>query len=1056
MNTLELLRQLVRQQTVGIGEPVTNLHGGVAPEASSVVVSRDAEWAVLQLAGASMRSLNEFYSTWYAQTSRTITTIQAVDGVILIGEPDSNKQGAQRAYLVRGCVRAESPVVAHLEVEALQGLGSFAVYVDGVLQRRGSNRLTMPLALDTGQHVIDIMAVAELWAVSLPSSIRVQPSNELLDPPIWSSIIGGYMDIEGTPIVTLTWHTDPRVGGWVLRRRDLQDLGTIMTVSEANTVGEFGVEIDGDWTRLAIAGQDLLAGHDLMGTILQSTYTTDTTRTLVRLRLSNGRIATSPFWTSRNAATGQFVELTRIRRADTTPLITYVDTHVVVGQGYEYGLQPFGFFGETTLGPLSTIEYVRAGDAPIPQIPRTTAVFDDRSPDGAVSMSIVRATFRMTPTPDTQDSGTSTGANAATTLNDTGKLWTPNQFSPNDATRAVFYVRIDGTAAAAGQMRRVEGNTTTQITVTPPWTTIPGTDPYVLLKGGTVYRVGPTGGFTGVWAPSFITRSPSGDIVEYYSELYGVPQEAIQRALIDADVIPSIGILTMVENTANVLSIDIADVDDDAKTWELYIKKGSWPTLNGLFDGAVDPVYRRFEGPISVRSLSTSGGNATWYAVAMPYNSYGDPGVRATASAVVDGVGANQGALSNLAVTPNDDGSIASYNKLYWDHNSVLDSPDTNWSNWFARYHVYRGDQGPGTEIEFGHRDNGTSTGSNTSTTLNDTTKAWTVNAYTNFWVYVSGGLGSGQYRKVSSNTATQLTVASAWTTTPNGTSTYIVLSRYPRLDVGGNFLNNDDTDTVASKGSILHGTPEKRATPSTGVYRTWYYTVELFDQGTLKTSYTVNHSDYYDRTPTQFATASIASVSLHTGGACAGPDSKGFFYGDPSITMRADWDIQAGTENDVDYELQLLRSGVQTVVKSIVSSTNASPISVQVTGHGYTTGQQVTIEEHLTNTPANGTWTITVSDSNNFTLNGSTGLGVGGATGKVVRNSDFYLVWVLSTSTEAKLDSPSSKVLGELYQPQTIYTTYQVRIIKKAGSIIVDRKTTNTRSDAVGRCSLP
>lgn len=71
---------------------------------------------------------------------------------------------------------------------------------------------------------------------------------------------------------------------------------------------------------------------------------------------------------------------------------------------------------------------------------------------------------------------------------------------------------------------------------------------------------------------------------------------------------------------------------------------------------------------------------------------------------------------------------------------------------------------------------------------------------------------------------------------------------------------------------------------------------------------------------------------------------------------------------------------------KSITSSTNASPISVEVTGHGYSTGDQVVISGHTTNTSANGTWTITVVDANNFTLNSSTGNGVGGATGIVRR----------------------------------------------------------------------
>jgi hypothetical protein len=73
----------------------------------------------------------------------------------------------------------------------------------------------------------------------------------------------------------------------------------------------------------------------------------------------------------------------------------------------------------------------------------------------------------------------------------------------------------------------------------------------------------------------------------------------------------------------------------------------------------------------------------------------------------------------------------------------------------------------------------------------------------------------------------------------------------------------------------------------------------------------------------------------------------------------------------------------------AIASSTNPGPtapiaVTTAVT-HGYVTGWTVTIAGHLVNTAANGTWTITVTSPTTFTLNGSTGNGVGVATGSVV-----------------------------------------------------------------------
>lgn len=100
------------------------------------------------------------------------------------------------------------------------------------------------------------------------------------------------------------------------------------------------------------------------------------------------------------------------------------------------------------------------------------------------------------------------------------------------------------------------------------------------------------------------------------------------------------------------------------------------------------------------------------------------------------------------------------------------------------------------------------------------------------------------------------------------------------------------------------------------------------------------------------------------------------------------DPDTIDGLQSFIDFPASTWFMRLGQTPKAITSSTNASPISVQVTGHGYTTGDVVTIRGHTVNTAANGSWTITVVDANNFTLNTSTGNGVGGATGHVVRLS--------------------------------------------------------------------
>jgi hypothetical protein len=67
----------------------------------------------------------------------------------------------------------------------------------------------------------------------------------------------------------------------------------------------------------------------------------------------------------------------------------------------------------------------------------------------------------------------------------------------------------------------------------------------------------------------------------------------------------------------------------------------------------------------------------------------------------------------------------------------------------------------------------------------------------------------------------------------------------------------------------------------------------------------------------------------------------------------------------------------------AITSSTNAAPIVVTTTAnHGLAVNDRVTITDHAVNTNANGTFVLSAVTANTFTLTGTTGNGVGGATG--------------------------------------------------------------------------
>lgn len=81
----------------------------------------------------------------------------------------------------------------------------------------------------------------------------------------------------------------------------------------------------------------------------------------------------------------------------------------------------------------------------------------------------------------------------------------------------------------------------------------------------------------------------------------------------------------------------------------------------------------------------------------------------------------------------------------------------------------------------------GKSTGANTTTTLNNTGKAWATNQWTNSQVRIVSGVGAGQVRAIASNTATALTVSVAWAITPDATSVYSIEGNEDFLYLLGN-----------------------------------------------------------------------------------------------------------------------------------------------------------------------------------------------------------------------------------------------------------------------------
>jgi hypothetical protein len=95
----------------------------------------------------------------------------------------------------------------------------------------------------------------------------------------------------------------------------------------------------------------------------------------------------------------------------------------------------------------------------------------------------------------------------------------------------------------------------------------------------------------------------------------------------------------------------------------------------------------------------------------------------------------------------------------------------------------------------------GTAT-SGAATSLTDTGKTWVVNANVGDYLAITGGTGSGQVRRITSNTATALTVA-AWTVQPAAASTYTIYQgdtvNAPTMVVDEDFSFHDGLITFQS-----------------------------------------------------------------------------------------------------------------------------------------------------------------------------------------------------------------------------------------------------------------
>lgn len=125
------------------------------------------------------------------------------------------------------------------------------------------------------------------------------------------------------------------------------------------------------------------------------------------------------------------------------------------------------------------------------------------------------------------------------------------------------------------------------------------------------------------------------------------------------------------------------------------------------------------------------------------------------------------------------------------------------------------------------------------------------------------------------------------------------------------------------------------------------------------------------------FTITSNTADTLTLAGGMPDPTLLGVEAGD-AIIMRSLPGVAGNVITDANWDNSLANGPAL----ALLGATNASPISCNVPAHGLTTGQRARIDDSTGNTAANGIWTVTVVDSDNFTLDTSTGNGAYGGSG--------------------------------------------------------------------------
>ena len=292
--------------------------------------------------------------------------------------------------------------------------------------------------------------------------------------------------------------------------------------------------------------------------------------------------------------------------------------------------------------------------------PRSSVVFDSKDSAGNRSSIAVTATFSMVPAPQklvSNRAGTITASGGQYVLTDSQTPgWTTNAF--RTTATGFFYLQLRPTEGQARPtiVRAITANTSNTLTIANNLQDYVGIGAiaYDILDGAVLVRRVPATGGPGAFLPTagkeYYSRSDEAFEIEFYATKNGSYPENVRRAFIDDDTLPRLRDFAYSQTTIGgetFTDLGFGSADDDATFWEVYEKKGGWPTTDGQAPttttpasmSKIDRAYLRFAGSIDQtsyrRSAASMTANDLWYAIAVPKNSFGEVGYPATAQLTV-------------------------------------------------------------------------------------------------------------------------------------------------------------------------------------------------------------------------------------------------------------------------------------------------------------------------------------------------------------------------------------------------------------------------------------